>query len=577
MLIKAMRPVIVNSGSLEGFLAKGDGVTDDSDAIQLAANSGMAITGGGPDKTYRITKKITWPSFTNFDGQGCKFDASSLASPLEAFTSQGTTNAAQPIASGAVEKSISIVLTNTPVGVAEGDWIIIQSADFYPYIGYNVNKGEAVRVRSVNSGTKTIVFTTPLVDTYTTTANLITVNWVTDVHLKNFRMIGAGNPAIGDRGVVFRYVNRFSIQNANVDQFNTYNIEVSASLIGDVMANTTHGNFYNGTTGTIFYGIAIIDCSQFINVCMNKGDRNRHLVVTSAHSTGQGYWGQPMFCDISLNIAWDSMAVGAGQSYLYESHGFGRFNHWHHNQGNGGYAGMRIENGSDCTVEENTFINYAYTGIYIGSSSSKGTIKNLHIFNNRISNQSEWYAGGNLGQAAIYVDVVDGGAGIFENLRIEGNSILNPFYGTFYKPGIYIRGQATGGYKGCSCSLNSIYSDADHDNYIINIQADADGWDVIGNKGYGFRSGILAGGDKTIVKNNVIKNPSAPATGFGLYSSGAKNVFQGNIVERLARLGSFVAASSANLAVNNQSLECTTGTISDAGSANVLRDNDIIV
>lgn len=577
-LTKARPPVVdVGAYSLSLFNATGDGIQDDTVALQAAANSGLPIVGGGPGKKYKITAPILWPSGSQFNGQGCTIDASANAgSTKEGFLSAGSANAGQAIASGAAAGSFSIVLTNTPSGIAEGDWVLISSADIYPYVDYSVSKGENLRVRSVDSGTKTIVFTTPLIDTYTTTPVVRTVNWKENVHFSNFTMIGAGDPNIPDRGVCFRYVKNFSISNVFFDKFQTYTIEVSASILGTILSNTLHGNFYNGTLGTIYYGIAILDSCSYLNVSKNKGDRNRHLVITTARSQNQLFYGQPTFCDISENLAWDSMANGAGQSYLFEIHGFGRFNNWHHNIGNGGHSGIRIENGNDCTVEHNTFINYAYSAILVGGD-GKGTIRNLSILNNRCSNQAAWYTGENLGSSAIYVDVTDGGAAIYENLRIHGNLIRNTYTGTFYKSGIYIRGQATGGYVNCSICENQMHTDAAaHDGYSIILQAAANGFLVSGNRAFGYLSGINASAERCVIKNNTFARATAAATGFGLYSNGLKNVFQNNVAIRLARLGSLAAGAVSNLAVNNQSLECTTGTIADAGTLNVLRDNDAI-
>ena len=99
---------------------------------------------------------------------------------------------------------------------------------------------------------------------------------------------------------------------------------------------------------------------------------------------------------------------------------------------------------------------------------------------------------------------------------------------------------------------------------------------VSGNTIYGFRNGILLNGNRCVARDNVVGNDAAKATGFGFYSNGTKNIYQGNTAILLARLGNLAASSNTNLCVNNQSLECTTGTFANTGTANVLRDNDAI-
>jgi hypothetical protein len=78
------------------------------------------------------------------------------------------------------------------------------------------------------------------------------------------------------------------------------------------------------------------------------------------------------------------------------------------------------------------------------------------------------------------------------------------------------------------------------------------------------------------VRGNVIRNDSAKASGFGIYSDGVSNVVQGNTIAYIHTVVRIASAATDNLVLNNQAIDCTVGTVSDAGTTTVDRDNDAI-
>src|SRR5690606_10011709 len=185
-------------------------------------------------------------------------------------------------------------------------------------------------------------------------------------------------------------------------------------IYGTVERNFLRCVFYDGVTGTTFYGIVVMDNSQWVNVAHNIGDRSRHLVVTTARTQGQGHYGQPFFINIHHNHAYDSMAGGAGRSYAYESHGFGRFITFDGNTAHGCFAGIRVENGQDTKIVNNSFKGYGYQGIIIGGSGT--SIRNLLIANNHVDEYTAEVTSGLPAAIAFVANGVN-----VDNVKILGN------------------------------------------------------------------------------------------------------------------------------------------------------------
>lgn len=534
--------------------AKGDGTTNDTTAVQaaLTAAEGGTLDFGDSEYSYVITTALTVPSNIHLIARGATLDASGLtAGTNHVLVATGTISAGTVMA-GADVKSYTATVASA-AGLAVDDVVLLTSTDNITYDGvYLVDYGEFKKIRSIVG--LTITFTTPLSYTFTTTPLLKIVTWKEDIHIDGLRILGSDDGADAQRAICLRYVKRFSVKNCTIDAISTYGIEISACYEGEVSSNTITGVFYDGSVVTTYYGIVILDSTQYVNVINNIGNKNRHLVVTLSQSTGQGYFGQPMFCKISGNIAYDSMAGDAGYSYAFENHGFGTHILWDGNIADGCHSGFNIENGTYNTVVNNIIKNYEYCGILIGGSGSGAT--NLLIANNQIMDMTDYAAG----VAAILVEDCSGS---FNNLVIKDNVIRYPHNSFAFEFGIGISPNTS--YQNCSIEGNKIYNDAENTVYQIYLYADSganttNGWNIINNQIFKAQYGIAVYGDRCVVRGNVIRNTSVGAAGYGVFSDGTNNLIDNNTCIYI-KTGICTGANAVtNIVKDNVTIDCTDAT-----------------
>ena len=555
--------------SVKDFGAVGDGTTDDTAALQAAINAANRVDFGDATNTYKITSALNLSAGNKWlSGSGATIDMRSIPSGSRwCIKAQGSIGTGVSITSGATQGSFTINLANT-TGVAAGDFVQIASSDNYPYGSgsYNVNKGEIKKIRSVVANTS-ITFTTPLLDTYSTTPKVYPLSMVNNVHVRGLTIQGSNTAARNERGIVLEYVNGFSVTDCKLDGQDQYQIEAASCLYGTMERNLLRSAFYDGVTGTIFYGIVVMDCSQWVNVGHNIGDRARHLVITTARTSGQGFYGQPYFVNIHHNHFYDSMSGGAGRSFAYEQHGFGRFVTFDGNSAHGCYAGIRIEGGVDTQVVNNTLKDYGYAGIILGGSST--LTKNVVIANNLVDGYT-----GEVTTGAPAGIRIEASSATVSNVKIANNVLTNTYNATASTGGGTSVGANT--YANVAVENNQIDAGSDADATAILVASGANGISITGNRTYRYRGGISIFANSCVAKSNFVEHTAAQASGFGLYSNGDRNVFSGNACRFINTAVRADSASTNNLFVENQAMQCTVGTFSNAGTSNVGRNNDVI-
>lgn len=562
---------LADTVSVKDFGAVGDGVADDTTKLQAAidhAESINAVLEFVAGKTYKITAKLTAGNNTRIQGNGATINMSAISGSKIGIEAAGSAGAGTAITSGASENSYTINVASTS-GFAVGDYVQISSSNNYDYGAgaYNVNRGEIVKIRSLVANTS-ISFTTPLADTYTSSPVVRPVTWISNVHIRDLKIVGADQVVDLQRGIALRYVRDFSIEDCELVNQNTYQIEVASCIRGRVSNNRLTGVFYDGTNGMIFYGIAVMDSTQWVEVSGNIGDRNRHLVVTTARTSGQGFYGQPRWVTVRGNIMNDAQSGAGGRSFAYENHGFGQFISWIGNQANGCYSLIRLEQGTDNVVSGNICNGYGFQGIIVGSVGAK--IRNLVISGNTIKNYTGEVTSGL--PCGIRIDTC------YEliNLSISDNTLERVVNG----------GNGKGISVGTSTTMSNIVlsnnviraGDAESTDSAVALASGCVGMTFIGNVIFGFRTGydIPTSCANIVVQGGRVENFSTGATGFGFYCNGSKCVCAG-VHFRNINTAIRLDTSSANCLTTANTMDgVITALPSNAGSANTTTGNFVL-
>ena len=532
------------------FGAVGDGVTDDTAAIQAAINSDATVI-DGLGLTYVVSAVIDVPSnkvLQNFNIDATGF--SSADSFDAVFNVEGSLGSTVLLTANAVANAVGGSYPGMPtIQVADAssfainDLIQITSNELW---SASLNVGELAIITDISLNT--ITLSAPLFYSYTTanSGRIRKVNTVENVTFSN--VTGVGPIALNSTPT--QYMNFISAYCAR----NIFVLNCSASLfrVNTISFRMAYNCHFRDST--VFdcqggYGVAVYDSSQNVFIIGNNFDNTRHGVTVSASNTYGG--GIPN----NIHVIGNSSVgrVEAIDCHPGADNVIFANNTLRCNSGEASGQGGIMFQGRNFTCVNNTVNGYANAAIlcqpFVNTS---GYSPNITITGNRVYSTLAGTTG-----AGIYVQMGNGPAlkgNSCESLNISNNTVVGPFAkGVF----VYtITSAITPLYdyvisgnvlKQCLIGINvraggqNVYNGALHGNVINGLNAPA-------GTSYGILFSTDAG--RTFANASVIGNViSNTDNGFGLDATDTysniiehKTVFN-NVTQPYANIGTLTIAS----------------------------------
>lgn len=228
--------------NVRDYGAVGDGVTDDTAAIQAAL---LAVKEGGkvliPGGMYVVSQKILLRKSLHISGDGATIKCSlPLDSTDAVFDFQFKNRIIDTALTANVSKGQTSLSVANTIGVSEGDYVVLSSNEYFSGVegvsGFEIeNKGELNQINSFSGNT--IYLAIPAQDSYDNENHPVTVRVVRhteDISVEGVSFVGTGGGAShtdenpkGCRAIHFIHCSRVRITNCRFTDFPRYAIQVT--------------------------------------------------------------------------------------------------------------------------------------------------------------------------------------------------------------------------------------------------------------------------------------------------------------------------------------------------------------
>lgn len=255
--------------NVKDFGAVGDGITDDTQAIQAAIDNGGRIY--FPSGIYYVTEQLLITKSTNIimnNEAVINFDTQLATNPT-CFMFQGSFDTSINLSSD-VNKGDSTITVTDSTTLNIGDWVYLESDEVVSSHARSYDtKREFLQIKEINGNI--ITFETNILFDHlvTNNARISKCNFLENCSIEG-GTINSLNLRSTSYGIKFYLCMNFTIENCKVVGFDYSCIESDTSIFGLINNNYVNTDY----SKTLQYGITI-HSSFYINVSNNKGSSSR--------------------------------------------------------------------------------------------------------------------------------------------------------------------------------------------------------------------------------------------------------------------------------------------------------------
>lgn len=544
----------VQEYNVQDFGATGDGVTDDTSAIQDAIDA-IDSNGGGvlyfPEGTYIVSVHEEYPTpqinlCSNLVMRGIKglswIDFSDVGGHFYAFAGEGSIGSAISLTSNASKGDDTLSLDTS--SLSADDYLLIYSDTVRtPRPQY---AGEIKRIASIDDGS-TLTLDHQLDDDYVTSdsAAVKKITLIENVTIRDLSFRGTEAVEWIDNAFWFRYGKNINLRDCHFEHMGGRAVYADSTIDSSVIGCEIHDSEGTGYG----YGIMLSEASQDWVINDNVADNVKNFVAIGGHNNDYGIvrrinasgnnvtsWGSGFDShDNAEDLNYSNNVIKGYRGFNLRCGNINISN----NIVRCFYAGMiyqpQINLTSQAIIANNIFEGYENEGIYIiQSTTDYGDIDGLIITGNTLE-----------------------GLGTSRDIEIVGSNNYSPIKGMVLSNNDMENSAGGGGirlYETENASLiGNVLRTSNNDSAAI--------W---------FSDTI----DKATVSSNVIIHSGTGTTrGLRFDDSSTDNVIMGNVVDG-ASVGILLGNSCTyNNVVGNNVRGCTTGITLGSGTGNVQADN----
>jgi len=490
-VVRTLKDKLGETVSVKDFGAVGDGIADDTAAIQAALDAANGKTLDGAGATYRIDSVITATS-ENITVKNMTLDISNIVGGV-ALSFAGTQGTATNLSANLTTGNNVVTVANSSGFTANSYAWLSSSAVFDA--GTSVVLGQVVQILSVDSATQVTLYDNVLYDFNTAdTAQLAPLTLKSNIHFSNVHFIGADSGT--QTALKFDKCVGTRVNNCTFEYVDYIAINLSRCI--DSVVDSTAVR-YASAVG-LAYGVAINNGCYNTRVTNGYGEDVRHY-VTVGDNDGVNLFVNVSGCNIvaskeagiDAHPACDYMSVTDNMIKMAAT-------------ASGSSTGI-IFQGLNCIISNNTIVNAKEEALIVQVLPDLGTASCV-IANNSITNSGTG-AGTDVG-----IGVWNQGSSVLlSGVSVTGNVIrgANDY-------GIHIYG-VSGSLDNVTVANNSISATTSRGIFFnANPTYTIDRISIAGNviEGSGVEGIYLLGESTTNITNTTLTGNTVDGFSFGL-------------------------------------------------------------